>query len=50
MSKGMDPDQNRHFVGPGLGPNCLQRFSTSGKSSLSKERVKIEIVDALGRP
>ena len=23
----MDPDQARHFVGPDLGPNCLQRLS-----------------------
>ena len=25
VSKGLDPDQDRHFVGPDLGPNCLQR-------------------------
>ena len=23
----MDQDQARHFVGPDLGPNCLQRLS-----------------------
>ena len=23
----LDPDQARHFVGPDLGPNCLQRLS-----------------------
>ena len=23
----MDLDQGRHFVGPDLGPNCLQRIS-----------------------
>ena len=23
----LDPDQARHFVGPDLGPKCLQRFS-----------------------
>ena len=23
----MDPNQVRRFVGPGLGPNCLQKFS-----------------------
>ena len=22
----LDPDQSRHFVGPDLGPNCLQRL------------------------
>ena len=25
MSNGLDPDQDRHFVGPDLGLNCLQR-------------------------
>ena len=28
MSNSLDPDQARHFVGPDLGPNCLQSFST----------------------
>ena len=27
VSKNLDPDQARHFVGPDLGPNCLQRLS-----------------------
>ena len=27
MSKSLDPDQARRFVGPDLGPNCLPRFS-----------------------
>ena len=27
MSK-LEPDQANHFVGPDLGPNCLQRLST----------------------
>ena len=22
----MDPDQARHFVGPDIGPNCLQKL------------------------
>ena len=26
-SNSLDPDQDQHFVGPGLGPNCLQRVS-----------------------
>ena len=26
MSKSLDPDQDRHFVGPDLGPNCLKRL------------------------
>ena len=27
MSNSLDPDQARHFIGPDLGPNCLQKFS-----------------------
>ena len=27
VSNSFDPDQTRHFVGPGLGLNCLQRLS-----------------------
>ena len=27
VSNGLDPDQNRHSVGPDLGLNCLQRLS-----------------------
>ena len=27
VSNGLDPDQDRHNVGPDLGPNCLQRLS-----------------------
>ena len=27
MSNSLDPDQTRCFVGPDLGPNCLQRLS-----------------------
>ena len=27
VSNSLDPDQARHFVEPGLGPNCLQRLS-----------------------
>ena len=31
MSNGLDPDLDRHFVGPDLGPNCLQttKFAAS---------------------
>ena len=28
-----DPDQERHSVGPDLGPNCFQRLSADDKSS-----------------
>ena len=27
VSNRLDPDQARHFVGPDLGPNCLQKLS-----------------------
>ena len=27
VSKSLDPDQARHFVGPDLGPNCFQTLS-----------------------
>ena len=27
LSNSLDPDQARHFVGPDLGPKCLQRLS-----------------------
>ena len=27
VSNSLDPDQVRRFVGPDLGPNCLQRLS-----------------------
>ena len=29
MSNSLDPDQARHFVGPNLGPNCLQKLSAN---------------------
>ena len=32
MSNSLDPDQAGHFVGPDLGPNCLQRLSADDKS------------------
>ena len=32
VSISLDPDQDRHFVGPDLGPNCLQRLSADGKN------------------
>ena len=27
VSNSLDPDQARHFVGPDLRPNCLQKLS-----------------------
>ena len=32
VSKGLDLDQNRHSVGPDLGPNCLQKLSADTKN------------------
>ena len=32
VSNSLNPDQARHFVGPDLGPNCLQRLSAEDKS------------------
>ena len=32
VSNSLDPDQARHFVGPDLGQNCLQRLSADNKS------------------
>ena len=37
MSKGLDPDQAMHFVGPDVGPNYLQIYQ---QITLSKYRVK----------
>ena len=32
VSNSLDPDQARHFVGPDLVSNCLQRLSADGTS------------------
>ena len=37
-SNSLDPDQARHFVGPDLGPNYLQRLSAGDRS---RQRVNI---------
>ena len=39
MSNSLNPDQDRCFVGPDLGPNCLQRLSADDKVTAIKERV-----------
>ena len=41
MSNSLDPDQARHFVGPDLGPDCLQRLSADieGKELNTKQLV-----------
>ena len=40
VSNGLDQDQTRHFVGPDLGPNCLQRLSAD---DTSRQRVKLTL-------
>ena len=37
-SKSLDLDQARHFVGPDLGPNCLQNVSVD---NTRRKRVKV---------
>ena len=37
VSNGLDPDQDRHSVGPDLSPNSLQRLSTDDKAAASKQ-------------
>ena len=34
MSNGLYPDHDQHFVGPDLGPSCLQWLLVDDKSSL----------------
>ena len=34
----LDSDQASYFVGPNLGPNCLQRLSADGKSFVSRKK------------
>ena len=34
MSNSLDPDQDRHYVGPDLVPNCLQRLSADDRRRL----------------
>ena len=36
MSNSLDPDQAQHFVGPYLGPNCLQMLSADDKNHQTK--------------
>ena len=38
MSKCLDPDQDRHSVGPDLGPNCLQRLSISRRQVANRKK------------
>ena len=40
MSNSLDPEQVKHFVGPGLGPNCLERLSADNTRIYRKRYVK----------
>ena len=39
VSNSLDPGQAQRFVGPDLGPNCLQRFAADNISK--RPRVKV---------
>ena len=40
VTKSLDPDQDRHFVGPDLGPSCLQRlYQQTTEVDASRKRV-----------
>ena len=45
MSNSLNPDQDRHCVGPDLGPNCLLRFSADDKSPLTRKVLMIHPVN-----
>ena len=45
VSNSLDPDQARRFVGPDLGPNCLQRYQKTTKVATSGERVNCMVVN-----
>ena len=38
VSNSLDPDQARHFVGPDLGSNCLQRLTVD---NTGRERFQV---------
>ena len=39
MPNSLYPDQGRHYVGPDLAPNCLQKLTADDKSRRCKDRV-----------
>ena len=46
VSNSLDQDQARHFVGPDLGPNCLQRLAGDDPS---RQRIKSSSYDKIRR-
>ena len=43
MSNSLDPDQVGHFVGPDLGPNCLQKLSTLIGKKLNNAKTMVSV-------
>ena len=43
VSNNLDQDQARHFVGPDLGPNGLQRLSSEKSCHLSRQKVRLKL-------
>ena len=43
MSNRLDPDQARHFVGPDLDPNCLQKLSADDTSRQQRLHVVVSM-------
>ena len=39
VSNSLDPDQVRHFVGPDLGPKCLQGLAANDLSSVEGKEI-----------
>ena len=42
VSNSLDPDQDRHFVGPDLSPNCLEWLSAGDNSHRLKGKRYLE--------
>ena len=50
VSNSLHPDQARHFVGPDLGPNCLQRLLADNKSHPKGAELNTkQLVDTLAK-
>ena len=47
VSNSLDPDQNRHFVGPNLGPNCLKGLSAEDTSRCGFRKGKLLYCDGV---
>ena len=47
VSKSLEPDQGQHFVGPDLGPNCLQRLTKVISSKETQGPVQLDNMPSL---